>query len=153
MLKRLLDLVGAAEAGRRAATADAGPGVDAHRALKAAVRRGAIDQRSALDFGAVYAYAIDEGIGAEKAYLLGSAYAESLTQGMSKAYSIVYAAAYGIACFIIGASEGWARAYAQACAHAIAARESVEFASTYGRAIADGASPEAALAFARGHAG
>ncbi len=150
MLKRLLGLMGAAEAGSKAARTKSG--VDAHRALRAMVRKGVIDQSRANDFGAVYTYAINEGMDEEKAYALSDAYADSVAQGRSNAYSIVYAAAYGIACFIIGASEGWARAYAQACAHAIAARESIEFASTYGHAIANGASPEDALVFARRYA-
>ena len=149
MLKRLVDLMGAAEAGRRAGGAGGEPGADARRTHGAAAHRGPIGQRNAHDFGAVYAYAISEGIDEEKAYVLGFAYADSIAQGKSNAYSIVYAAAYGIACSIIGASERWARAYAQACAHAIAARESIGFASLYGRAIADGVSPEDALVFAR----
>ena len=150
MLKRLLDLMGAAEAGRKAARAEAG--VNAHRALRTMVRRGVIDQSRVNEFGAVYTYAIKEGVDEEKAYALSGAYADSVAQGRSNAYAIVYAAAYGIACFIIGASEGWARAYAQACAHAIAARESIEFASTYGHAIANGVSSEDALVFARRYA-
>ena len=150
MLKRLVGLMGAAEAGRKAARAEGG--IDAHRDLRAMVRKGVIDQSRANDFGAVYTYAINEGMDEEKAYALSVAYADSVAQGRSNAYAIVYAAAYGIACFIIGASEGWARAYAQACAHAIAARESIEFASTYGHAIANGASPEDALVFARRYA-
>ncbi len=152
MLKRLLDLMGAAEAGQRAARNEVEHGVDAHRALRAMVRRGVIDPSRANDFGAVYTYAINEGMDGEKAYAISAAYADSVAQGRSNAYAIVYAASYGIACFIIGASEGWARAYAQACAHAIAARESIEFASTYGHAIANGASAEDALVFARRYA-
>ena len=77
------------------------PGADARRTHGAAAHRGPIGQRNAHDFGAVYAYAISEGIDEEKAYILGFAYADSIAQGKSNAYSIVYAAAYGIACSII----------------------------------------------------
>ena len=149
MLKRLLDLIGAAEAAGRASRSEGEPRAHVHRSPAGAVRRAAIGQSNGHDFAAVYAYAIDEGLCEEKAYVLGTAYADSISLGKSNAYSIVYAAAYGIACSIIGASERWARAYAQACAHAIAARESIGFASLYGRAIADGVSPEDALVFAR----
>lgn len=152
MLKRLLDLIGAAEAAGRASRTEGGPGADVHRSSAAAVRKAASGQSGAHDFAALYAYAIDEGLGEEKAYVLGTAFADSTAQGKSNAYAIVYAAAYSIACSILGASEEWARAYAQACAHAIAARESVGFASAYGHAVADGASPEDALVFARRYA-
>ena len=152
MLKRLLELMRAAEAGRRARRTDGGPQARAHGFSGDDVRRGAIGQRNVHDFGAAYVYAISEGIYEEKAYTLGSAYAHSIAQGMSNAYAIVYAAAYSIACTIIGAPEEWARAYAQACSHAIAAQESIGFASMYGHAVADGTSPDDALAFARRYA-
>ena len=115
MLKRLLDLMGEAEVtgGTRGEC-----GTGAHRTPGAAVSRRAIGQRRVCDFGDVSAYAINEGVGDEKAYILGTAFAESMAQGNSNAYAIVYAAAYGIACSVPGESEEWARAYAQACAHA-----------------------------------
>ena len=149
MLKRLLDLMGEAEVTGRT-RGERGTG--ALRAPGAEFGRRAIGQRRADDFGAVHAYAINEGIGDEKAYILGAALADSMAQGNSNVYAIVYAAAYGIACSKIGASEEWARAYAQACAHATAARESIGFASVYGYAIADGASPEDARVFAQRYA-
>ena len=149
MLKRLLDLMGDAEVTGRT-RGERGTG--AHRVPGAEVRRRAIDQRRAYDFDDVSAYAINEGVGDEKAYILGAALADSMAQGNSNAHAIVYAAAYGIACSIPGGSEGWARAYAQACAHATAARESIGFASVYGHAIADGASPEDARMFAQRYA-
>ncbi|MDE2837384.1 MAG: hypothetical protein OXL97_07740 [Chloroflexota bacterium] len=152
MLKRLLDLMGAAEVVSASDGAGSEPAADTSGPPEAVGRRGAIGGLNVLDFGAVYAYAVNEGVCADKAYFLGSAYAESLAQGMSRAYSIVYAAAYSIACFIIGAREEWARAYAQACANAIAARESIGFASAYGHAIADGTPPEDALTLARRYA-
>ena len=104
------------------------------------------------DFTVVYTYAMDEGIPEEVAFVLGAAYADEIAAGMSKAYAIIFATAYSVACSIIGASEEWARSYAQACAHAIAARQSMGFAAVYGHAIADGAKPEDALAFARRYA-
>lgn len=93
--------------------------------------------------------ASNEGAATMQAYTLNAAYAESMAEGKSNAYSIVYAAAYGIGRSIIGASEEWARSYAQACAHAIAAGAPVRFVSAYGHAVADGASPEDAFVFAR----
>ena len=58
MLKRLVDLMGAAEAGRRTGGAGGEPGADARRTHGAAAHRGPIGQRNAHDFGAVYAYTI-----------------------------------------------------------------------------------------------
>lgn len=142
MLKRLLGL-GGAEAGGRGTRNGGKPGVDA---------LGPSGQSDALNLDAVYAHAIKDGLDEEKAQVLGFAYADGIAQGKPSAYAIVYAAAYSIARSILGAHERWARAYAQACAHAIAAQESVRFASLYGHAVADGALPEDALVFARRYA-
>lgn len=152
MLKRLLDVMGTVEGGRRArrtrGESRAGGPANARDPVPGTV----VDHGSARDFSAAYAYAISEGIGEERASLLSSAYAESIAQGNSSAYSIVYAAAYSIACTIIGAPEEWARSYAQACGRAVTGGESIGFASMYGHAVADGASPHDALAFARRYA-
>ena len=152
MLKRLLDLMGAAEAAcRRVIDQDiSSPGI-CYVARGKAYASG-VDDPGSKDFAVVYTYAIDEGIPEESAFALGYMYADRIADGMSKAYAIIYATAYNIACSIIGGSEEWARSYAQACAHAIAARESMGFAAVYGHAIADGASPADALAFARRYA-
>ncbi|MDE2837385.1 MAG: hypothetical protein OXL97_07745 [Chloroflexota bacterium] len=152
MLKRLLVLMGEAEAACwRAIGLDiSSPGV-CEKPTREDYER-AIDNPGHMDFGVVYTYAVFEGISEESAFALGSAYAAKIAEGMSKAYSLFYAAAYCIACSLIGASEQWARAYAGACAHAIAVRESRWFAAVYGHAVADGASPEDARAFARRYA-
>ena len=152
MLKRLFLLMGAAEA---ACWRAIGPEISSPGTCEKPTREDyerAMDSPDYMDFGVVYTYAVLEGISEESAFVLGSAYARMLAEGMSKAYAIVYAAAYSIACTLIGASEQWARAYAAACAHVIAARESMGFAAVYGHAIADGASPEDARAFARRYA-
>ena len=149
MLKRLLDLIGAAEAAGRASRSEGEPRAHVHRSPAGAVRRAAIGQSNGHDFAAVYAYAIDEGLCEEKAYVLGTAYADSISLGKSTRTPSSTLPHTASPVSIIGASERWARAYAQACAHAIAARESIGFASLYGRAIADGVSPEDALVFAR----
>ncbi len=152
MLKRLLDLMEAAEeACRRAIGQEVSSPGTCEKPTPEEYER-AVDNPDFMDFGVVYTYAVLEGISEESAFVLGSAYANMIAEGMSKAYSIFYAAAYSIACSLIGASEPWARAYAQACAHAIAARESMRFAAVYGHAVADGASPEDALVFARRYA-
>ena len=152
MLKRLLDLMGAAEAACRRAIGQeiSSPGT-CDKASSTTYTSGA-DGPGSKDFAVVYTYAINEGIPEEIAFALGSVYADEIAEGMSKVYAIFYAAAYSIACSLIGASEQWARAYAQACAHAIAARASMGFAAVYGHAIADGASPEEARVFARRYA-
>lgn len=152
MLKRLLDLMGAAEAACRRAIGQeiSSPGI-CDKASGTAYKS-AIDEPGSKDFAVVYTYALDEGIPEEVAFVLGATYADEIAEGMSKAYSIIYAVAYSVACSVTGASEQWAHAYAQACTHAIAARESMGFAAAYGHAIADGTSPEDALAFARRYA-
>ena len=152
MLKRLLDLMGAAEAACRRAIGQEISLPGTCDGASGTAYLDAMDDPGSKDFAVVYTYAIDEGIPEEVACALGSVYSDEIAEGMSKAYAIFYAAAYSIACSIIGASEEWARSYAQACAHAIAARESMGFAAVYGHAIADGASPEEALVFARRYA-
>ncbi len=152
MLKRLLDLIGAAEKGRRPRKSQGGPCAGAPRDGGLPVPGEPVDQSNVHDLSAAYAYALDEGIGQESAYVFSAAYADSIGWGFSRAYSIVYAAAYSIACSLIGASEGWSRTYAQACAEAITAHESIGFASIYGHAVADGVSPDRALSFARRYA-
>ena len=87
MLKRLLELMGAAEAARNTCRIEGEARADTKGSPDKPVPGAVIRQRSAHDFGAVYAYAINEGIGADEAYLLGSTYAESLAKGMSRAYS------------------------------------------------------------------
>ena len=152
MLKRLLMLMGAAEAAcwRAIGPEISSPGTCEKPTPEDYER--AIDNPDYMDFGVVYTYAVLEGIPEESAFVLGSAYARMIAEGMSKAYALVYAAAYSIACSLIGASEQWARAYAAGCAHVIAAQESMGFAAVYGHAVADGASPEDARAFARRYA-
>lgn len=143
MLERLMEQM-------KAATAEAGKterwlSGTAHGHLENIIYRRASTRRSGRDYGAMYAYAISVGMSPEQACRLGSAYANCLAEGRSNAYAIVYASAYSIACSTIGASEEWARAYAQACTHAIAAGMPVRFASQYGHAVADGASPRDAV--------
>ena len=152
MLKRLLDLVERAEgACRRAIGLDTSARGTREKPTAEDYAR-AVQEFGYLEFGLVYTHAILEGISEECAFAIGRAYAGKIAEGMSKAYSIVYAVAYSIARSPGGASERWARAYAKASAHAIAAQESLEFAAAYGHAIADGASAEDALVFARRHA-
>ncbi len=146
MLKWLSELKGAAEARRGD---EDGPGGDAQESPDDPIGGRAIGPSIAHDRDAVDGYAFDEGAATMQAYTLNAAYAECIAEGKSNAYSIVYAAAYGIGRSIIGASEQWARSYAQACAHAIAAGAPVGFVSAYGHAVADGASPEDAFVFAR----
>ena len=68
-----------------------------------------------------------------------------ISEGTSKAYTIFYAAAFSVACTLMARpNSGRARA--------IAVRESMGFAAVYGHAVADGASPEDARAFARRYA-
>ena len=152
MLKWLLRLRKAEEAGGRASRMEGPPGAGVHGSPEAVASSRTGGWSSELDLDAVYANAIKEGLDEEKVYVLGYAYADGVAQGRPSAYAIVYAAAYGIARSIIRASEEWARAYAQACAYAITTRETVGFASLYGHAVADGASQEDALVFARRYA-
>ena len=152
MLNRLLMLMGGAEAACWRAIGLEAPAPGTCEKPSREDYERAIDNPDYMDFGVVYTYAVLEGIPEENAFALGSAYASMLAEGMSKAYALFYAAAYSVACSLIGASEQWARAYAVACAHAIAARESMGFAAVYGHAVADGASPEDARAFARRYA-
>ena len=152
MLKRLLMVMGAAEAACRRAI---GPEISSPGTCEKPTREDyerAIDNPDYMEFGVIYTYAVLEGIPEESAFVIGSAYASMISEGTSKAYAIFYAAAFSVACTLIGASEQWARAYAMACAHAIAVRESMGFAAVYGHAVADGASPEDARAFARRYA-
>lgn len=152
MLKRLLEAVGAAElAYRRAIGLDAYSQSACGKPTREDYAR-AVDGPGHMDFGVIYAYAVLEGMPEECAFALGSAYACQIAEGVSKGYAIFYAAAYSVACCIVGASEQWSRVYAKACANAIAARESVVFAAVYGHTVADGASPEDARAFARRYA-
>ncbi len=152
MLKRLLETMGAAEAAyQRAIGLDVYSQSTCHMPTREDYAR-AVGDPGYMDFGVVYTYAVFEGIPEECAFALGSAYAGKIAEGVSRAYAILYAAAYSVAYSLTGASEQWSRVYAQACTHAIAARESVGFAAVYGHAIADGASPEDARSFARRHA-
>ena len=152
MLKRLLDLMREAEAAcRRAIDQNISSSSTCGKPTPEAYDR-AIDAPGCMDFGVVYTYAVLDGIPEECAFILGSAYAGKIAEGVSEAYAVLYAAAYSVACSLTGASDLWAHAYAQACAHAIAARESMGFAAVYGHAIADGVSPEDALVFARRYA-
>ncbi|MCY4447927.1 MAG: hypothetical protein OXE02_03645 [Chloroflexi bacterium] len=152
MLKRLLGLTKVEEAGGRASRTEGTPVADAHGPAEPADHGRAAGRSREPDLDALYANAIKEGMDEEKAHILGFAYADGVAQGRPSAYAIVYAAAYSIARSIIRASDEWARAYAQACAYAITTRETVGFASLYGHAVADGASPDDALVFARRYA-
>lgn len=148
MLKRLLDLMVAAEDACRRAIGEviSSPGA-CDKPTREDYDR-AIEDPGNLDFGLVFTYAVLEGISEENAFAIGTAYARKVAEGVSRTYALVYATAYSIACAIIGATEEWSQSYAEGWAHAIAARESMDFAAVYGHAIADGASPEEARVFA-----
>ena len=152
MLKRLLDLMAAAEAGCGAVTGKDVPSLATREKPSLEDYERAVADPGYMDFGVVFTHAVLEGVAEERAFALGSSYAAKLAEGMSKAYSIVYATAHNVACFIVDAPEEWARSYAQAYAYAVAAQESIGFAAAYGHAVADGALPEDALAFARRYA-
>ena len=152
MLKRLLELMGAVEAGRTARRTQGRSHTHPERSPGDGAHRTPIAQDSGRDLSAFHTYAISEGIDEERVHILSAAYADSVAEGRSDVYSLVYAAAYSIARSVIGASEEWARAYASACADAITAGESIGFASMYAHSVADGAPPRDALAFARRYA-
>ena len=152
MLKRLLEAMGAAEVAYQRAM---GQDIYSQSACPMPTHEEyarAVDDPGYMDFGVAYNYAVIEGLPEEYAFALGSAYAGKIAEGVSRAKAMLYAAAYSIAYSLAGASEQWSRVYAQACTHAIAASESVGFAAVYGHAVADGASPEDARAFARRYA-
>ena len=154
MLKRLLELMGEAEeACRRAIGQEISSPGTCEKPTREAYER-ATEDPDCMDFGVVYTYAILEGIPEESAFVIGSAYASMIAEGTSKAYAIFYAAAFSVACTLIGASEQWARAYAMACARMRSqVRESMGFAGRLrarrrGRSVAGGC----ARAFARRYA-